>query len=196
MAQAGRFGRRLALVAPRRRSNRWTTLWLMLLAFLGSAAVASLVLGFVPLRLPGVPAVAMPTVAASFPVCGGGARSTCVVDGDTFWLEGTKYRIADIDTPEVSNFGCAAEKALGDRATERLAALLNAGPFALEPADRDPRFPQDAGSSARYCCHGCRRLPPDERARESARKQNSSHARESSIVTFLKFHIGPHAASY
>ena len=137
MAQAGRFGRRLALVAPRRRSNRWTTLWLMLLAFAASAAVASLVLGFVPLRLPGVPAVAMPTVAASFPICGGGLRSTCVVDGDTFWLEGTKYRIADIDTPEVSNFGCAAEKALGDRATVRLAALLNAGPFALEPADRD-----------------------------------------------------------
>ena len=138
MAQAGRFGRRVVAIPTRRRSsNRWATLWLMLLAFAASAAVASLVLGFVPLRLPGVPAVAMPTVAASFPICGGGLRSTCVVDGDTFWLEGTKYRIADIDTPEVSNFGCASEKALGDRATQRLAALLNAGPFALEPADRD-----------------------------------------------------------
>ena len=138
MAQAGRFGRRVVAIPTRRRSsNRWATLWLMLLAFAASAAVASLVLGYVPLRLPGVPAVAMPTVAANFPVCGGGVRSTCVVDGDTFWLEGTKYRIADIDTPEVSNFGCASEKALGDRATVRLAALLNAGPFALEPADRD-----------------------------------------------------------
>ena len=138
MAQAGRFGRRVAAIAPpRRKVGRWTTLWLMLLAFAASAVVASLVLGFVPVRLPGVPAMAMPTVAATFPVCGGGRRSTCVVDGDTFWLEGTKYRIADIDTPEVSNFGCASEKALGDRATQRLAALLNAGPFALEPADRD-----------------------------------------------------------
>ena len=138
MAQAGRFGRRVVAFPTRRRSNnRWATLWLMLLAFAGSAAVASLVLGFVPLRLPDAPAKAMPTVAASFPVCGDGLRSTCVVDGDTFWLEGTKYRIADIDTPEVRDFGCPAEKALGDRATLRLMALLNAGPFALEPADRD-----------------------------------------------------------
>src|SRR5687768_8337011 len=117
MAQAGRFGRRVVAIPIRRRSNaRWSTLWLMVLAFAASAVVASLVLGFVPLRLPVVPAVAMPTVAASFPICGGASRSTCIVDGDTFWLEGTKYRIADIDTPEVSNFGCPAEKALGDRA--------------------------------------------------------------------------------
>ncbi len=29
-------------------------------------------------------------------------RRTCVVDGDTIWLEGVKIRIADIDTPEIS----------------------------------------------------------------------------------------------
>lgn len=148
MANVERFGRlratdpqvlaSLQRAAARRRGNsRWTTLWLMVLAFAASAAVASLALGYVPLRLPGAPVAALPTVAASFPICGSSARATCVVDGDTFWLEGTKYRIADIDTPEVSNFGCPAEKALGDRATARLAVLLNAGPFALEPADRD-----------------------------------------------------------
>lgn len=138
MAQAGRFGRRVTLVAThRRRNNRWTTLWLMLVAFVASAGLASLALGYVPLRMPGLPVAAVPTISASFPICGSGHRSTCVVDGDTFWLEGTKYRIADIDTPEVSNFGCPAEKALGDRATARLAALLNAGPFALELAERD-----------------------------------------------------------
>lgn len=138
MAQAGRFGRRVAPVPTWRRGNsRWTTLWLMVIAFTASAAVASLALGYVPLRLSGQPAVAVPTISASFLVCGSGHRSTCVVDGDTFWLEGTKYRIADIDTPEVSNFGCPAEKALGDRATTRLAALLSAGPFALEPYERD-----------------------------------------------------------
>src|SRR5690348_2051031 len=32
----------------------------------------------------------------SFERCSGPERSTCVVDGDTFWLEGTKIRIADI----------------------------------------------------------------------------------------------------
>lgn len=67
----------------------------------------------------------------------GFVRVTCVVDGDTFWLDGTKYRIADINTPEVSSPHCAREADLGRRATERLADLLSAGPFTLSPIDRD-----------------------------------------------------------
>ena len=59
-------------------------------------------------------------------------RRTCVVDGDTFWLEGAKVRIMDIDTPEVSQPQCASERALGDRATVRLIELLNAGPFEMQ----------------------------------------------------------------
>ena len=143
MANVERFGRRRVVAMPaarRRDKGRWTTLWLMLLAFGVTAGVASLVLSGLPLQLPSLapaPAISTPGVAAQFPICGGGRRVTCVVDGDTFWLDGLKYRIADIDTPEVSNFGCASEKALGDRATVRLAALLNAGPFALEPYERD-----------------------------------------------------------
>ncbi|MFO6446418.1 thermonuclease family protein [Erythrobacter sp. NE805] len=70
---------------------------------------------------------------ALFPVCAGGPRVTCVVDGDTIWLAGAKIRIADIDTPEVSRPSCPREAALGRRATERLRQLLNAGPFTLHP---------------------------------------------------------------
>ena len=73
-----------------------------------------------------------PSISARFSHCGM-IRRTCVVDGDTFWLEGLKVRIADIDTPEVSQPQCPAEKALGDRATNRLIELLNAGPFELRP---------------------------------------------------------------
>ncbi len=69
---------------------------------------------------------------ARFPVCSGPVRVTCVVDGDTIWYRGTKIRIADIDTPEVSRPDCPRERALGQRATERLRTLLNAGSFALE----------------------------------------------------------------
>lgn len=76
-------------------------------------------------------------VSRTFPVCAGGVRRTCVVDGDTFWLDGVKFRIADINTPETSQPQCAAEAALGRQATGRLAQLLSAGPFTLEPADRD-----------------------------------------------------------
>jgi micrococcal nuclease len=64
-------------------------------------------------------------------------RVTCVVDGDTFWLDGTKYRIADINTPEVSSPQCAREAEMGRRATARLADLLSAGPFTLSSIDRD-----------------------------------------------------------
>lgn len=73
---------------------------------------------------------------AGFEKCGA-QRYTCVVDGDTFWLKGEKIRIADIDTPEVSQPKCSDELALGLKATERLIALLNEGPFDLVNVDRD-----------------------------------------------------------
>lgn len=65
-----------------------------------------------------------------FALCGV-TRRTCVVDGDTFWLEGKKIRIADIDTPEISEPKCDSEYELGMKATYRLRDLLNAGPFEL-----------------------------------------------------------------
>lgn len=77
-----------------------------------------------------------PVGAMHFTICGR-VRFNCVVDGDTFWYRGEKIRVADIDTPEVSKPGCAAERALGVRATMRFLDLLNEGPFELVPADRD-----------------------------------------------------------
>lgn len=77
------------------------------------------------------------TAAPKFQRCGS-RRYTCVVDGDTFWMDGNKIRIADIDTPEISRPTCQYEKALGERATERLTELLNMGPFELRSVgDRD-----------------------------------------------------------
>ena len=73
----------------------------------------------------------------AFGRCGGPIRTTCVVDGDTIWLEGEKIRIADVNTPEVSRPDCSAERALGERATSRLTSLLNEGGFSLERIDRD-----------------------------------------------------------
>ena len=114
----------------RRGARLWQRFWLY-------AAVALIVMaGGAMLLAP--PAVATrDSVSAQFIACGAGARTECVVDGDTFYHAGMKIRIADIDTPEVHDYGCAAEKALGDRATVRLTSLLNAGPFALEAGSRD-----------------------------------------------------------
>ena len=74
----------------------------------------------------------------SYPVCsGGGTRDNCVVDGDTFHMDGTTIRISDIDAPETHPPRCAHEADLGDRATRRLSQLLSAGSFQLVRHDRD-----------------------------------------------------------
>lgn len=51
---------------------------------------------------------------------------------------GRKIRIADIDTPEVSEPKCSSELALGKRATDRMLELVNEGSFDLRGwTDRD-----------------------------------------------------------
>ena len=76
------------------------------------------------------------TIRASFGFCHTGGGTNCVVDGDTLWLGGEKIRVADIDAPETHEPRCAAEQALGDRATRRLRELLNNGAVSLQPIDR------------------------------------------------------------
>ena len=72
--------------------------------------------------------------SARFTRCHSGGGWNCVVDGDTFYHEGVKVRVADIDTPETHPPRCAAEARLGEAATVRLQALLGAGPFTLAAA--------------------------------------------------------------
>jgi micrococcal nuclease len=95
----------------------------------GSATIADLAgTGAVPAR---------DTLSARFGLCDGGGGRNCVVDGDTFWFAGDKYRIADIDTPETHPARCAREAALGQAATDRLHDWLNDGAFSLESIGRD-----------------------------------------------------------
>jgi endonuclease YncB( thermonuclease family) len=58
-------------------------------------------------------------------MCSGPVRVNCVVDGDTFWLNGEKIRISDIDTPEISKADCPEELRLAADATAMLINLLN-----------------------------------------------------------------------
>ncbi|MEG3171103.1 thermonuclease family protein [Sphingomonas sp. ZB1N12] len=76
-------------------------------------------------------------VSARFTICGRAKRINCMVDGDTFWMAGTKIRIADIDTPETHPPRCAREARLGRAATVKMQGMLNAGPFKLAPIKRD-----------------------------------------------------------
>jgi endonuclease YncB( thermonuclease family) len=90
-----------------------------------------------PLLLWAGPVLPQDSEQARFAACGSAARVTCVVDGDTFWYQGDKIRLADINTPEISQPSCAAEADLGARATQRLIELLNSGAFTLEADGRD-----------------------------------------------------------
>jgi endonuclease YncB( thermonuclease family) len=84
-----------------------------------------------------VAAIAADRVSATFGLCHTGGGTNCVVDGDTFWIDGEKIRIADIDAPETHPPRCAEEARLGSAATARLRELLNAGPMTLAVGDRD-----------------------------------------------------------
>ncbi|WP_439569383.1 thermonuclease family protein [Sphingopyxis sp.] len=140
--------RRRSPMRPRRRvgSNLWLTP-VMAIAFVAALATFQRFPDGVSIDWePGAIAAsfagvkAAPTddrLSANFGICHSGGGSSCVVDGDTFWFAGDKYRIADIDTPETHPARCAEEAALGAAATERLHEWLNAGAFSLESAGRD-----------------------------------------------------------
>ncbi len=107
---------------------------------LGGGALVGLVFAMLPDGVQqGVPSAwpAGESRSAMFALCSGPVRVTCVVDGDTFWIDGTKIRVADIDTPETFEPRCAEEAALGHKATARMIELLNAGPITLVPIDRE-----------------------------------------------------------
>ena len=65
-----------------------------------------------------------------------GPRVTCVVDGDTIWLQGVKIRLEGIDAPEISEPNCSKERRLGYQAAERLRQLLH-GQIVLRRLGRD-----------------------------------------------------------
>lgn len=76
-------------------------------------------------------------LSARFGLCHSGGGRNCVVDGDTFWFGGEKFRIADIDTPETHPPRCAEEAERGAAATRALHSLLNSGPFSIERQGSD-----------------------------------------------------------
>lgn len=82
------------------------------------------------------PASAIP--GTSLPPCGSGERVSCVVDGDTIWLEGINYRLEGYDTPEEYNNVCGgfAEIDLARAATARLVELLNQEDWEMKPVGR------------------------------------------------------------
>jgi micrococcal nuclease len=81
------------------------------------------------------------TPAAAIEMCSGGDRAarhvTCLVDGDTGWERGVKWRLLDIDTPETFEAECDREKIKGKEATRRLQVLMSRGYRLVDSGEKD-----------------------------------------------------------
>jgi endonuclease YncB( thermonuclease family) len=76
-------------------------------------------------------------------LCTGGNRRarkvTCIVDGDTGWENGVKWRLVGVDAPELTSPGCAREYQLAAKARDRLLQLMRTG-YRIEPEGRVGAF--------------------------------------------------------
>ena len=123
----------------RRLANNIGFIALGLLAMLGGMSLSPMTSDLLPAAVAEIRTVSLKPAAVSqhFALCGSARRVNCVVDGDTFYYRGEKIRVADINTPEVSEPKCALEARLGAEATRRFQSLLNAGPIELRRGARD-----------------------------------------------------------
>jgi endonuclease YncB( thermonuclease family) len=112
-----------------------------LFAGLAVGALAAMAVFYPPdlsaLNLSSLLPTAFANPAPRFSLCLAGRGTNCVADGDTFWNEGVKIRMADIEGPETHPPRCAREADMGRRATFRLQELLNEGAFELATPGRD-----------------------------------------------------------
>ncbi|MGG6895457.1 MULTISPECIES: hypothetical protein [Rhizobium] len=107
-----------------------------------------------PASIPAVPAaipVALPITKPSidrpipglraqaggrFVLCSAGSGTNCVVDGNTFWQDGIRIQLADIDVPGMEAARCPGERQKAMAAKLRLQAILNDGTFVLSGSNR------------------------------------------------------------
>jgi len=74
------------------------------------------------------------------PLCSDwGRRVTCLVDGDTGWEGGVKWRLSAVDAPEITSPGCANERQQGLAARDRLQSLMVAG-YSIRWLGRTDRY--------------------------------------------------------
>tara|TARA_R100000365_G_C2746842_1_gene76296 strand:+ start:577 stop:1014 length:438 start_codon:yes stop_codon:yes gene_type:complete len=73
---------------------------------------------------------------------------TCVVDGDTIWIEGVNVRMEGYDTPEPQTNLCGGEreKALAEQASDRLVELMNTRSWTLELSGSTGGFGREIGT--------------------------------------------------
>ncbi|WP_210251771.1 thermonuclease family protein [Agrobacterium sp. MA01] len=107
-------------------------------------------------------------IEGRFVTCVGAQRINCVVDGDTFWYRAVKYRISDINTPEIGRPACERERALGLEAQVALLDALNGGDLVMERRER--RDTDRYGRKLRVVLHDGRSVGDDMIARGIAHR--------------------------
>ncbi|AYG65786.1 MULTISPECIES: thermonuclease family protein [unclassified Rhizobium] len=88
----------------------------------------------IPIERP-VPSL-RPQTGGRFVFCGRGSGTNCVVDGNTFWQNGARIQLADIDVPDADAARCPGERQKAAAAKLRLQAILNDGTFVLSGSNR------------------------------------------------------------
>ena len=112
-------------VAKRKRRQRLAQIGLALILLIAGASMDA---SLIPPRWP--LARHPEQVGATFARCNAGTHDyACVADGDSIRLGERRVRLVGIDAPEIGKAKCAAERALGERAADRLVVLLNQGRF-------------------------------------------------------------------
>lgn len=67
-------------------------------------------------------------------------RRTCLVDGDTGWQDGVKWRLLNIDAPEMEEKAeCGAEREKARASLERLLVLMAAG-YTVQSSGRKDQY--------------------------------------------------------
>lgn len=67
-------------------------------------------------------------------------RRTCLVDGDTGWQDGMKWRLSAIDAPEMGNKAeCTEEREKGVGSLNRLKTLMADG-YSIKPSGRNDKY--------------------------------------------------------
>lgn len=120
---------RMPAASARRRRKTYISLAVAgLLLAIGASMDPAIILPWGPFAAP------PEQVGATFTRCGVGPYNpACVVDGDTLRLGTRRVRITGLDAPELRAPKCPAEKALAERAANRLLQLVNQGDFVMVP---------------------------------------------------------------
>jgi endonuclease YncB( thermonuclease family) len=137
------YGHKPARFRPRKRALTWRQAWFEMRPWIFLIALVTLsVIYQTPAfyEPPGWLQSDATRVEGGFTRCGPGRGAMCVIDGDTFKIGETKYRVTGIDTAEV-HARCPAEAAQAEASTTALQGWLSAGAFQIttrldQPTDR------------------------------------------------------------